>query len=347
MGINELNTAVSHERVVRLSLGWILLGVTAFVGISFVGGMFAAWWWQPNRMPLPGTNDRFTTTIQEVTLSPSIATAENVARHQRSVVLLTRAAHPEQILGTGLVITSDGLIASTLAASEAAVMRDESGQDRDLTFVGSDAVFGISYWRAGGGVFVPFEVREADVSVGATLTMLSRNPETSAPRAQLFFAEEYRLPEKHDPAGWQRLLGGRELSEATLQGSPLLDDEGRVAGLVLSRDRGSALPSSLLRLSLDRVASGLLEQNSFSEHGFSVDYVFAAGSSGAQEFQVVVESVRPDSRAAQQGMRAGDIVVSLNGTAPAWDSFLYPLWQSKEGVVLQMRRADVTREVRL
>ncbi len=348
MAINSLPPSpAAAERVVRLPLTWILAGMISIVGISLLSGFLAAWWWQPNLAPLPAS-DRLVTTIQEVTISPSTAMQESVVRHQRSVVLLARAAKVEQVLGTGLVATSDGLIATTASLpSEPLVMLDDAGKTRTLEVVGRDVVFGITYLRAGNGVFVPLEMRDSDVLVGTTLLMLSRNPETLAARAEPVFIEEYRLPEKIDPVGWQRLLGGAELTEGAAAGSPLLDDEGRVAAVVLSERNGRLLPSTLLRFSLDRVASGQLEENPYDYFGLALDYTFAPGKELAQEYQVAVESVRPESSAAQQGIRAGDVIVTLREKPLTWDTPAFSAFQEKQPLVIQVRRGEATRTVTL
>lgn len=340
--------SLPDERVIRLSLFWILLGMAGITGISLLGGFLAAWWWQPNLAPLPNVSDRLMTTIQEVTISPSTAMVESVDRHQRSVVLLSRASHPEQVLGTGLVVTSDGLIATTVSLPhEGLVMLDDTGKSRELAMVGRDAVFGLTYLRAGNGVFVPFEIRDSHVSVGTTLLGLSRSPATLTAQAQSVFVEEYRLPEKSDPVGWQRLFSTREQTEVNLAGSPLLDDEGRVAAVALPERAGRLLPSTLLRFSLDRVASGKLEENPYDHFGLALDYVFAPGQELAQEYHVIVESVRPESSAAHQGIRAGDEIVTLREKPLSWDSPIFSLFQEKQPLPLQVRRGETIRSVTL
>lgn len=344
----DMTPDTTPERVLRLSLTTVFFIFLVLLGISFVGGFVAVWWWQPNPLPLPNTADRLVTTIQEVTISPSTATSESVKQHDRSVVLLARAEHLDQVLGTGLVVTSDGLIATTISnPPENLMMIDDAGRASPVTFVGSDIVFGLTYYRAGSGVFVPFDVRDSEAPIGSTLLVLSRNPETLTPRAQLFIAQEYRLPERTDPVGWQRMIGGQEITDATTVGSPLLDDEGRVAGIVLPERNGRVLPGTLLRFSLERVANKQLEQNPYDTFGLNVDYVFAARTDTAKFFEVVVESVRPNSSAATLGIRPGDVVATVAGKSPIWDTPLYASFQAADSVEIQIRRGETTRTVTL
>lgn len=337
-----------NEQVIRIPLLGVLLLVVGLAVVGFAGGLLAVWWFSPNPLPLPDANDQLITTIQEVTLSPSIAAAENVARHSRSVMLLSRTGQPEQLLGTGFVVTSDGLVATTADVTGGPVTAlDENGQTSELALVGQDSVFGFTYLRASGGVFVPFEVRDSDPGAGATLLALSQNPETLTARVQTYFVEEHRLPETGEPAGWQRLLGGTELTEATVVGSPLLDDEGRVAGIVLPGRNGRAVTGTLLRLSLTRVAEGSLEQNPFAELGIDAIYRFTPDAEGVRAFTVAVEGVQPGSVAAAQGIRAGDVIVTIDNEPPLWENPIYTRLAKGQPTTLQVRRGEVVRTVTL
>lgn len=291
---------------------------------------------------LPAAQDRLVTTIQEVTISPSTATAELVKNHEPSVVLLARSDRPEVYLGSGLHVTSDGLVASTAQIpADEIVSVDSEGRTTALARVGQDAVYNITYWRAQRGVFSPFDVRDSDVPVGSTLTLLSRNPETLAARARGVLVEEYRLPERTDAVGWQRVAGVAELTDSLLVGSPLLDDEGRVGALVLPGGAGRLLPGTYLRRSLERVARGEIERNVISELGLALDYGFAQSSEGERQFVALVEAVTPRSGAAEKGLRAGDAIYAINGSALAWEGDVVAALR-EQPVSVSVRRADTT-----
>ena len=337
----------SGEHVIRLSLTWVVLIGVAVLALGAMGGMIAQWWWQPNLPPLPTTEDRLITTIQEVTISPSTATAELTKNHERSVVLLARAEQPSSPVATGLVVTSDGIIATlenTLQGELVAIDGEE--RTTPLTHVGNDVVYGITYLRASRGVFSPFDVRDSDAAPGTTLTLLTRSPETLTPKVHALLVEEYRLPEKADAAGWQRLLGATRISPAAATGSPLLDDEGRVAALLLPGEEGKLLPGVLLRRSLERVASGNLEQNPISERGLAFDYTFTETQGGTRQFTVVVESVALRSAAAQAGVRTGDLITTINNKPVNWEEDIAAPFR-EEVVALSVRRGEETLNIAL
>jgi len=250
-------------------------------------------------------------------------------------------------LATGLVVTSDGVVATTAAIPAGTiVMIDSEGRQTPLERVGQDAVYGLTYLRAGRGVFSPVELRDNDVPVGSLLTVISRNPETLSPSVRLLLAEEYRLPERSDPVGWQRVLGAAEITAQLQAGSPLLDDEGRVAALVVPNTPGRLLPGVFLRRSLERVARGQLELNPIAEKGLNLDYVFATTPEGVQEFRVVVEAVAPRSSAAAQDIRPGDAITAIGEENLAWETDLLAAF-SAPSTTLEVRRESEVRNVTL
>lgn len=339
---------MTEERVVRVSLTWLLLCLAGvFVG-GMLGGFVAIWWQGPRLSALPDTQDKLVTTIQEVTISPNIATTELVAQHERSIVLLARAEPPRTPVGTGIVVTSDGVLATTAAVPEGElVMFDSTSRPIKLERVGVDELYGITYLRARGGVFVPMEVRSDLVSVGATLIALHRSLESFTPRAGAYSVEEYRLPKRGETLGWQQILQGTPLKEETAGGIPLLDEEGSVAALALPGDDGRALPSPLLQVSLKRLGQNQLEANPFVEHGFSGEYAFGPAPDGSQTFALTITAVTPGSPANIQGLRAGDVIESINGVPLTWQQGIAEILTTLPPITLQVRRGTITRIITL
>lgn len=330
------------DQVIRVSLAAVAGLAFAMVVLGILGGLLAQWWGGTSLPPLAESQDRLITTIQEVTISPSTATAELVKNHERSVVLLARASAPESTLASGLVVTSDGLVATTASLPDGEIISvDSEGRRVPLTPVGQDAVYNITYLRAGSGVFSPFDVRDSDVGVGSILTLVSRNPETLAARVRAIVVEEYRLPERPDAVGWQRLIGARELTESLLVGSPLLDDEGRVSALVLPGGQGRLLPGIYLRRSLERVARGELERTDVAAAGLALDYIFHQLPEAERGFAAVVEGVTAGGVAAESGIRAGDVITAINGKPVTWDSDIIAAF-AEQPVSLSIRRGEET-----
>lgn len=337
----EQNKTQAGERVLRLRLGWILVGALIMIGLGIVGGMAAQWWADTPLGALPEAQDRLVTTIQEVTISPSTATAQVVEKNGRSVVLLARKETPQILLGSGVIVTSDGLIATTATLPEGALIAttSESGA-LEVERVGVDVLFGMTYLRLRSGVFVPTDVRDSDVPVGFTMTALSRAPITGSARVRSYTVQEYQLPPSAAPFGWQRLYAGDALGEAILPGSPLFDDEGRLAGLVLPPSTGISLPSTALRQSLARVVDRKFESSIFEQLGMNVAYVFEKIGDGQSQFRVVVTAVQPNAPAAQTGVKSGDRIEKIQGEAVAWDKSVVEAFGQRETVALQVRRGE-------
>lgn len=345
----DMNTRLQPgERVVRAPLIAVVGGFVLVALVGMLGGMLGAWWWQPGGAALPASQDRLLTTIQEVTVSPNTITAEAIKREQRSVVLLAREAHPEVALATGFVVTSDGVVATTARLPEEKLaMIDEHGRPQALERLGQDVIFGITYLRAASGVFSPLDVRDREAPVGFTLTFLSRSSLTGSARTKAYTVEEYRLPERGDPVGWQRLFGGTEFSEAVTAGSPLLDDEGQVAGIVLPDTNGRALSSVVLQSSLSRLAAGQLAENPYEQVGLGVTYGFWTAADGGRQFGLFIVSIRPGSRAAAAGLRSGDIISKISNEAVAWDTLVYGHLTPSDPIPIEVRRDDLTRSLLL
>lgn len=331
----------SGERVIRVRLGWILLGALVMIGLGGVGGMAADWLGGQPLAALPEAQDRLLTTIQEVTISPSMSRALIVEKNIRSTVLLAVRGKLTDPLAAGAIVTSDGIVATTATLPDGEIVAvGEQGEVTAAERVGVDAVFGITYLRLRGGVFVPVDMRDSDVPVGYELLALSRNPLTLEARVGTYTIREYQLPESNAPIGWQRLYAGTELSEAGLTGSPLFDDEGRVAALALRTPAGTALPSVALRQSLARVVDRQLDKNRFEELGLRLAYVFEATVEGDRKFLLAVTSVKAASRAAASGLAAGDRIEKIHGEEVSWDTSVLAALSERESIALQVRRGE-------
>lgn len=346
MDLDQTQPSAS-ERVLRLKLGWIFVLGIVMVGLGMLGGMLAQWWWNAPLPALPAEQDRLITTIQEVTISPSTAVSQVVEKNGRSVVLLAvRGAQgaqgkPGDPIASGVIVTSDGLVATTATLPEGALLATTSESETlEVERVGVDVLFDITYLRLRSGVFVPTDVRDSDVPVGFSLTALSRAPITGSARVRTYTVQEYQLPPSAAPFGWQRLYAGEALDETILPGSPLFDDEGRLAGLALPQATGIAMPGTMLRQSLARVVDRKFESSIFDALGIDVAYAFEKIGEGQPQFRVAVTAVRSHTPAAQAGVKTGDRIEKIQGEAVAWDKSVIEALGARETVALQIRRGE-------
>lgn len=303
----------ANEQTIRLSVSTLLFVVAGLVVIGMVGGMLTRFF-LPVATPLAKTSEPVLTTVQQVTISPSSVAVKLVEQNQRSVLLMGEA-------GVGFVLTSDGLVVSPIELKTGTpVATDERGQALSLETVGRDTLYGLSYYRLRNAVLPPLDMRRDDPGVAAHLLLLGRSVTTFQPRATSYALQEYVLPADGGPKGWSRLQRGSVLGPVAV-GSPLLDEEGKVGGVLLDATQGLALPVSQIGESLKRVVDNQRERDPLDELGITVRPtvgVFAPERPAA--VGLIVTGVRPQAPAGAAGFKVGDIILGINQTAFSWVS---------------------------
>ncbi|HLD26122.1 MAG TPA: S1C family serine protease [Candidatus Andersenbacteria bacterium] len=341
----------SQQGIVRISFGALLLGSAAVVVLGLLGGIAGSRFF-PARQELlrePGTRDQLISTVQEVTISPNQAAAVVVSNVERAVVLLReRSEESDVLLGTGVVVTNDGLVVTSASLDEREVIAtDYRGQELAVDFVGQDTLYGLSYLRINEAVLPTLDLHTERVSGGTRLIAVSRNETTLQARSAPFDVFEHTLPPELAAKGIQRLLRGSTEQDDRLAGSPLVDEESAVAAILLNPRLGLALPADLLRQSLDRVIGGAREANPLNELGLGLDYSFVREGENPPAFTVEVISVAPASSAAEAGLARGDRIVSIAGEAASWEQSVVGLLSRQRPLTLVVRRGTVERSVTL
>ena len=330
------------ERVVRLGLGGIIAGVVAIILAGVAGGMISRY--LGGGGPLPIREEQFVTTVQEVTISPNTARAELVRAAESSVYLLVRLqAERYDILGTAVALTNDGLLATAAAVPEGAALGvlDAEGRRLSVSRVGQDVLYGVSYMRLTSAIVTPLDIEGEDSAVGTELVVLSREPESLALRAAPVPISRYELPPAIAAPGVQRVAVGEALEDAHLVGSPVINEDGRLSGLVLNAATGAMLPATHVRASFERLAAQQREANPLDELGLTVNYDFSTAS-GEQpvRFGLTVEQAVPGGPAYGAGLRRGDRITQVGETELAWDRLTLPLLQAPLPLSLTVQRGD-------
>jgi len=309
---------IESEKTVRLSLGWIIAGLIFIVLAGMAGGAVIQQIFPPAQ-PLNPASDQLVTTVQEVTISPNKAASEITGRVQRSIVLLGSATGVE---ATGVIATNDGVIVTpAVLGSVAPTAYDEQGLPLALNIVGRDEVFGLTYYRLSGGVFPAMDVRQDEALVAQEFLNISRSKTTFQPRVLPWRLQEYVLPAPDNAPGVQRFLRGTGIGDPLLVGSPLLDDEGRLSGIVTDPENGLALSAGELRASLNRVAGQKREFNPLKELGMSVKYVFKHPNDTTPiQFALEITAVAPTLPAQRSGLHANDVITEIDGRPLAWNT---------------------------
>ena len=330
-----------EQRVVRLSFGGLLLSLLGLLVLSVIGGLIGQ-----RLVSSLGQIDPNNTslTVEQVTISPNTRRVELVNTHQAAVLLLAESSPLGIVrtLGVAVVLSSDGVIVTPVDSSAANLVGlSADGRVLSLRKIGRDPVYGLAYYRTEEAV-TPIDLSQAEAAVGQSLVALSRSPTTFEVKAQEYLVTEYRLPVEGSPVGVQRYLSSSSLLGALTIGSPLIGEDGRLAGIVISSEAGWALPASQLGDSFDRIASNKRERDLFAELGLGLRHSFTDPTLGREaRFSVVVTQVRNGSVAARAGLRVNDRIVEIASEPLAWErSVLNQLDQAEPRVVTIERGAS-------
>lgn len=316
-GFKPTPTTSSPDRVTHVSFGLLSLGIIVVLLIGMAGGFIADQFFGNPLPPLTGEGNQFVTTVQEVTISPNQATAGIVERSNKSVFLLARSVDSEPV-ATGFAITNDGMVVSTADInSQELIAIDSDGRALPITRVGQDEIYGLTYYRLASNVVVPLDLRQGDAPVGIQLIAMGRNRITLQPRILHFLIAEY-APPSSAPAAVQRIVRAAIASADILPGSPLIDEEGKVAAI--TQAAGTAYPVSYLQTSLARATNNQREVNPFESLGIATAFSFKPATlENAAAFQVTITAVTPDSPAQIAGLRRGDSITAVKETPVTWE----------------------------
>lgn len=346
-----MNESPTQDRTIKLTLRWVLFGIILMVAFGVLGGIVGSLWFSPTLPPLTNTDgQQLVSTVQELTISPGIARSEMIERASRSVVVIGIAdADPPDLRATAVAVTNDGLLATAATLpSDDLVAYDADGQVLPVNRVGEDELFGITYLRLPNSVVVPLDLRPTDAPVGQTLTALTGEEESLAPAVADFLIESYTLPEAAAPAGLQRQLHGNSVALVGpgQRGTPLVDEEGNLAGLLMDADTGIAIPVSHVRESFDRVAKDERERDPFAELGVRVRYEFSNPTpDAAATFQATVSNVTPDGPAAAAGIRVGDSITHVGETALTWETSVAGLLARQLPFTVTIERQETSQNI--
>jgi S1-C subfamily serine protease len=153
-----------------------------------------------------------------------------------------------------------------------------------------------------------------------------------------WFLKEWVLPPEISAAGIQRLWRGTNTNDLTLNSGALIDDEGRLAGLLLNGPAGLALGADDLSHSMQRLANGKRETDPLRDFGVSLYYKLQNDEAEGRQFIAEVTSVVEGSPAAQSGVRAQDEIIGINGSTLDWNKSIVNLLNEQPVRELSVRR---------
>jgi hypothetical protein len=310
------------QNTIKLSFMWLLFGFIVMFGLGIAGGLLGQHL-NKSAVVIPrGSGDKFVTNVQQVTVTPNKNTAQLVTAASRSLLLLVPASPADApAIGMGVMLTNDGLLATTATFKNDKPLMGitATGAAQPLEFVGTDAVYGLTYLREKSVVTIPVDIAADEPSVGAQLLGLGRSATSGSDEAWQTVVTSYVTGNDKTAPALQRLMNVQLPSSEPLAGTPLLSDDGKLVGVTVATGSGLTLSAADVQASLGRVVSNKREDNPFTTVGMVPSYGFTVDpTSGQRQFRVTVGSVIANSPAALAGIKAQDTITNVANNPVTW-----------------------------
>lgn len=328
-------------KTLQLSLSIILLIFLALLGTGVLGGYIGSRMFTTSLPIVSDTKGTIVPVSQQVTISPSKAAADIAESHAKSVFLLAEKTSKGIIAnGIGTLLTNDGIIVTTISPlKEQLVAIGDDGTSLPLTLVGQDELSGITFYKINDRIVAPIDVAQNSPRIGSSLLALYRNSSSSQLSVAPFVFSSATAPTETAPLGIQKIaqLVGSEIIPA---GTPLLDEEGKLAGISIDSANRMALLVPDIRLALDRLSSNTISQNPFTSLGFTVSWKPVALEDGSLKMSAIIETVALNGPASTAGLKTGDTLTAIAGNAISWDTTVYDALKAKNATLTVMRQGE-------
>lgn len=270
-------------------------------------------------------------------------------RALRSVAAVVVARDGTEVTGTAVVLRSDGYLVADVAVvggAERVEVVLPDGPVLDGTVVGSDELTGVAVVRVDtAGLQAADLGRSAGLVPGDATSLVAVGPDGAVAVSEAVVSATAGRAEGPDgEPRYGMILVGRPFA-GTLAGGALVDDAGDVVGIASalrssqSAQQGVATPIELV----DLVAAQIIEDG-------RAHHVWLGLHGTDHDGGAIVDEVVPDGPAHRAGVRAGDLVVSVDGEpVPSMAALIVALRLHRPGetVLLGLRRDEGRRAVRV
>ncbi len=331
-------------KVITLSLGSIFFIIIVLGFVGTLGGYAGSKFAQPRQLQqvVNGTNT-IVPVSQSVTISPSKNFSDIATSRSKSVLLLahesTKGITP---FSMGVIITSDGIVLAPVdGGAEGVLAIGENSDTTPLTYIGKDSLTGMHLFRMQNKVVVPVELAQKTPAIGATFLQMTRISDTMHIRAEVTTLSQFVPPLQASGLGINQLALMQSSKQESPIGSPLFDEEGRLAGIMRANDHTAVLISDIQQL-ITRLSSNSLTQNSFTELGFAVQWKVQEDAQSNYTMRATVASVTLQSITARAGLKIGDVLSAINGSTITWDSNVHAMLQSNPVLLTILRQEETS-----
>lgn len=318
----------SESTTVKLSLGSLVLLCVGILAIGALGAFIGAKIASPRIVQQTSDSNHTVVPIsQEITVSPSKLITDIASSKSKSVVVLAhQSSKGITAFATGVIITNDGVILSPQdGGSDPVVAIGDDTAITPVTHIGQDSLTGLHFFKLDHALVTPIELSQTPPQVGASLAGLLRTQQTMRPGVALTSLAQIIPPSDHTASGIQQVGIYQPTQIAILAGTPLLNEDGTLSGIVSDTENHVALLVPDIKSAISRLSSSTLASNPYTDIGFTITWNLAQDTQSHLLVQAAVQSVTPGSFAAKAGLKSGDSIISINNNAITWDSDIQTL----------------------
>lgn len=314
----------TEAKTVRVSIGMLIVVILLLVCVGAIGGYIGAHTNKSTRIEVSPSSNTGSTMIpisQQITVSPGKLASDTIASKSKSVFLLAhQTANGFKGFATGIAVTNDGIIASTQNGGNDPIFAlGDDATSIEASSIGTDTLTGLHFFKLTNRLISPIDVVQTAPKIGSTLLMLSRSATTIAPEAQTTILSLITPASTDAPEGIQQVGVIQQLANSTA-GSALLDEDGKLEGLLRDNNGSGVILASDIAQAITRLSSNTLTQNPFADIGFSITWSLQQDNQSRISVKAVVQAITPKGIAAQAGLKTGDIITAVNASTVTWDS---------------------------
>lgn len=340
---------MSQKKVYFVSIRVFLFILGAIILAGGMGGAFSSYFVVRSLISTFPEKERFVERVETAVSREGLFEQAIEQGKQSTVGILDEE---KNIIQQGAVLTADGIIITTsnavLRRSSGVMLHD--GTVRKVSFLREYPERNLTFLRASGSFSAPQFFGENSLKPGieGLIMRIISSPEKFSVR-KVFLESFASVDIASDKESALEKHGVADINKAGFQfkGSPLINGQKQLLGMVIDAERGLILPVSEINLLLQDYLRNLNGEIMEVHDGLKGHWVAASQGNGSG-INFIIDSVDPQSVFFRDGIRKGDIIISMDGkpfpSAVLWTTFLEAK-RAKKPVAISIVRGG--REIKL